>query len=168
MTASTSIAPHTLPRPFRNLAWSNLAAQSAEQISLAAVPMIAVLALGAGPGETGFLAAAQTLPFLLLSIPGGILADRMSRRMLMIIAEALRAVSLFALVVLALTGGLSIWSLAVLGFLGASGTVMFSVAGPALVPALVPRAALGAANGRLELARCQRREPTERRGPCAH
>ena len=33
------------------------------------------------------------------------------------------------------------------------GTVGFSVAAPALVPALVPRAALARANGRLELAR---------------
>jgi predicted MFS family arabinose efflux permease len=62
-------------------------------------------------------------------------------------------VSLLALVVLAATGSLSIWSLAVLGFLGASGTVTFSVAGPAIVPSLVPREALAIANGRLELAR---------------
>ena len=58
---------------------TNLAAQSAEQISLAAVPMVAVLALNAGPGEIGALDTAQTLPFLLLSIPAGVLADRWSR-----------------------------------------------------------------------------------------
>ena len=63
----------SLPRPFHRLAWSNLAAQSAEQLSLAAVPIVAVLALGAGPGEIGLLATAQTLPFLLLSIPLGLL-----------------------------------------------------------------------------------------------
>ena len=153
MSSSTRINEQPLPRPFLNLAWSNLAAQSAEQISLAAVPMIAVLALGAGPGETGLLAAAQTLPFLLLSIPSGILADRMSRRLLLILAEALRALALLGLVVLAATGLLSIAALAILGFLGASGTVMFSVAAPALVPSLVPRGALAAANGRIELSR---------------
>ena len=81
----------SLPRPFLNLAWSNLAAQSAEQLSLAAVPLVAVLALGAGPGEIGFLAAVQTLPFLLVSMPMGLLADRMSRRRLMVWAEGLRA-----------------------------------------------------------------------------
>ena len=42
------------------------------------VILLAVLALGAGPGEIGTLAAAQTLPFLLLSIPAGLLADRWS------------------------------------------------------------------------------------------
>jgi predicted MFS family arabinose efflux permease len=43
--------------------------------------------------------------------------------------------------------------LALLGLVGAIGTVGFSVAAPALVPALVPRDALARANGRLELAR---------------
>ena len=142
-----------LPRPFIALAWSNLAAQSAEQLSLAAVPLVAVLALGAGPGEIGMLAAVQTLPFLLLSIPLGLLADRVSRRRLMVIAEGLRALSLFALLGMVLSAQLSIAGLALLGFVGAVGTVGFSVAAPALVPALVPRELLARANGRLELAR---------------
>ena len=143
----------TLPRPFIALAWSNLAAQSAEQLSLAAVPLVAVLALGAGPGEIGTLAAVQTLPFLLLSIPLGLLADRFSRRRLMIAAEALRALSLVAMLAMVVAGQLSISWLAVLGFIGAVGTVGFSVAAPALVPALVAGDLLARANGRLELAR---------------
>ena len=142
-----------LPRSFAGLAWSNLAAQSAEQLSLAATPIVAVLALGAGPGEVGVLATAQTLPFLLLSIPFGLLADRTSRRRLMVWAETLRMLALLALFVAVGFTQLSITLLAVLGFLGAVGTVGFSVAAPALVPALVPREALGQANGRLELAR---------------
>ena len=142
-----------LPRSFTALAWSNLAAQSAEQLSLAAVPLVAVLALGAGPGAIGTLAAVQTLPFLLLSIPLGLLADRVSRRRLMVLAEALRALSLVALLAMAVSGHLSIVWLAVLGFIGAVGTVGFSVAAPALVPALVPRELLPRANARLELAR---------------
>lgn len=142
-----------LPKPFGNLAWSNLAAQSAEQLSLAAVPIVAVLALGSGPGDIGMLGVAQTLPFLLLAIPIGLLADRSSRRKLMIVAEALRALTLFGLLAATATDQLSIPLLAVLGFLGAVGTVGFSVAAPALVPALVPREQLAQANGRLELAR---------------
>ncbi|WP_088279194.1 MFS transporter [Ideonella sp. A 288] len=153
MPSPTPTPPVTLPRSFRGLAWANLAAQSAEQISLAAVPIVAVVALGAGPGDIGALATAQTLPFLLLSIPAGLLADRWSRRRLTIAAEALRALSLLALLMAATLGGLSIGLLAALGFIGAAGTVGFSVAAPAWVPALVPREALAAANGRLELAR---------------
>ena len=85
----------------------------------------------AGAGATGLLQAVMTLPFLPPSFPAGVLADRGSRRGLMALAEALRA----------------------LGFLGAAGTVAYSVAAPALIPALVPRADLARANGRIELAR---------------
>lgn len=142
-----------LPPIFQRLAGANLAAQSAEQISLAAVPLVAVLALNAGPGEIGALATAQTLPFLLLSIPLGLLADRVSKRRLMVVAEVLRTLAFVGLLIAALTGQLSLPLLAVLGFIGATGTVGFSVAAPALVPSLVPREQLAAANGRLELAR---------------
>ena len=138
---------------FPRLAWSNLAAQSAEQIGLAAAPLVAVLALGAGAGETGFLQTAATLPFLLLAIPAGVLADRMPRRRLMAAAEAVRALALVATLGLALSGRLTLALLALLAFVGACGTVAYSVAAPALVPALVPPAGLAAANARLELAR---------------
>ncbi len=142
-----------LPAAFNRLAWSNLAAQSADQIGLAAAPIVAVLALGAGAGETGLLQTAQTLPFLLLSFPAGVLADRTSRRRLMASAEALRVVSLIGILALAELHMLTLPLLALLSFVGASGTVAYSVAAPSLVPALVQREALAAANGRLELAR---------------
>ena len=145
----TSLHPRSLTR----LVGANLAAQSAEQLSLAAVPIVAVLALGAGPGEIGLLATAQTLPFLLLSIPLGLLADRTSRRTLMVVSEVLRALAFAGLLAAVLSGRLSLVVLGVLGFIGAIGTVGFSVAAPAILPALVPRDALARANGRLELAR---------------
>ena len=52
--------PQALSASFRRLAWSNLLAQSAEQLSLAAVPIVAVLLLKAGPGEIGLLASIQS------------------------------------------------------------------------------------------------------------
>ncbi|KAF1068797.1 MFS transporter [Variovorax sp.] len=146
----------TLPRPFLHLAHANLAAQSAEQLGLAAVPLVAVMAYGAGATETGLLAAVQTLPFLLLAMPLGLLADRMPRQRLMLSAEVLRALSLLLmLAVLAApwSARMGIAGMALLGFIGAIGTVAFSVAAPALVPELVPREALARANGRIELAR---------------
>jgi len=142
-----------LPRAFNRLAWSNLAAQSAEQVGLAAAPIVAVLTLGAGAGATGMLQTVQTLPFLLLAIPAGVLADRTSRRCLMTASEALRGLSLGGILVLGALGLLTLPLLAALGFLGACGTVAYSVTAPALVPALVEPTALAAANGRLELAR---------------
>ncbi len=142
-----------LPAKFKRLAWSNLAAQSAEQIGLAATPIVAVLALGAQEGATGALQTAQTLPFLLASIPAGVLVDRMSRARLMASAETLRVVSLLAVLALMMLGALTLPLLAALGFIGACGTVVYGVAAPALVPSLVERDALPAANGRIELAR---------------
>jgi predicted MFS family arabinose efflux permease len=142
-----------LPSVFRRLAWSNLAAQSAEQIGLAATPILAVIAFGGGAGETGVLQTAQTLPFVLFAIPAGVLADRLSRRTVMACAEAVRALSLAAVLALAALGLLNWPLLAALGFLGACGTVAFSATAPALVPSLVRSDALAAANARIELAR---------------
>lgn len=128
-------------------------AQSAEQLTLAAVPIVAVLLLQAGPGEIGIIAAVQSLPFLLLSIPLGLLADRMSRKRLMLMSEVLRVCALMVLIVAMLLERISVPLLACVGFLAAVGTVGFSVSAPSLVPALVGSQQLAQANGRLELAR---------------
>jgi predicted MFS family arabinose efflux permease len=150
MSTSPKIA---LPATFNRLAWSNLAAQSAEQIALAAAPIVAVLLLGVGEGRTGALQTALTLPFILFAIPAGLLADRMSRRFLMAGAEALRAAALAAILLLIWCGALNLPLLALLGFAAVCGTVVYSVAAPALVPSLVGPQALPAANARIELAR---------------
>ncbi len=145
--------PPRLPETFNRLAWSNLAAQSAEQIALAAAPIVAVLTLGVAEGQTGLLQTALTLPFVLFAIPAGLLADRISRRSLMAGAEALRAVALAAIVLLLALGALNLSLLALLGFAAVCGTVVYSVAAPALVPSLVSAELLPAANARIELAR---------------
>ena len=145
--------PPRLPDTFNRLAWSNLAAQSAEQIALAAAPIVAVLTMGVAEGRTGLLQTALTLPFVLFAIPAGVLADRISRRRLMAGAEALRAAALAAIVLLLTLGALDLPLLALLGFAAVCGTVVYSVAAPALVPSLVRPDLLPAANARIELAR---------------
>jgi predicted MFS family arabinose efflux permease len=148
-----SAVPALLPPSFNRLAWSNLAAQSAEQIAVAAAPIVTVLVLGGGAGETGLIQTALTLPFLFFAIPAGMLVDRMSRRSVMAYAEALRVISLIAILALAVLHLLTWPLLALLGLVGACGTVAYSVAAPSLVPALVPSRALAGANSRIELAR---------------
>jgi predicted MFS family arabinose efflux permease len=149
---STEKTP-ALPATFNRLAWSNLAAQSAEQIALAAAPIVAVLRLGVGEGQTGLLQTALTLPFILFAIPAGLLADRISRRWLMTSAEALRAASLTAILLLIAFNLLTLPLLGLAGFIAVCGTVAYSVAAPALVPSLVSPPLLPAANARIELAR---------------
>src|SRR3954447_21583534 len=134
--------PLRLPDTFNRLAWSNLAAQSAEQIALAAAPIVAVLTLGVAEGQTGLLQTALTLPFVLFAIPAGLLADRISRRSLMAGAEALRAVALLGILALIWFDLLTLPLLALLGFVAVCGTVAYSVAAPALVPSLVPPGSL--------------------------
>ena len=152
MSHETNLPPR-LPSTFNRLAWSNLAAQSAEQVALAAAPIVAVLLLGVGEGQTGLLQTALTLPFILFAIPAGLLADRMARRRLMAGAEALRAVALVAILVLIGLNLLTLPLLTLAGFAAVCGTVVYSVAAPALVPSLVPAQLLPAANARIELAR---------------
>jgi predicted MFS family arabinose efflux permease len=149
----TTIETPRLPPTFNRLAWSNLSAQSAEQIALAAAPIVAVLLLGVGEGKTGLLQTALTLPFILFAIPAGLLTDRISRRKLMAGAEALRAAALAAILLLIWLGALTLPLLALLGFVAVCGTVAYSVAAPALVPSLVSPQSLPAANARIELAR---------------
>jgi predicted MFS family arabinose efflux permease len=149
----SSDEPNRLPATFNRLAWSNLAAQSAEQIALAAAPIVAVLLLGVGEGQTGLLQTALTLPFILFAIPAGLLADRVSRRWVMVSSEVLRAAALAATLLLIWLGLLTLPLLSLLGFIAVCGTVAYSVAAPALVPSLVTPTQLPAANSRVELAR---------------
>jgi predicted MFS family arabinose efflux permease len=142
-----------LPRAFHRLAWSNLAAQSAEQIGLAATPIVAVYMLGAGAGQTGWLQTAQTLPFLILSVLLGVWSDQTSRKKLMACAEGLRCAALLVVLAAVVSKALSLPLLAMCGFIGACGTVAYNVAAPSLVTALVDRSAWATANGRTELAR---------------
>src|SRR6476660_3809091 len=143
----------SLPPTFNRLAWSNLAAQSAEQIALAAAPIVAVLLLGVGEGQTGLLQTALTLPFILFAIPAGLIADRVSRRFVMAGSEALRAAALAAILLLIWFNAVTLPLLSLLGFIAVCGTVAYSVAAPALVPSLVAAQQLPAANARIELAR---------------
>src|ERR1700710_3002421 len=135
-----------LPVTFNRLAWSNLAAQSAEQVALAAAPIVAVLLLGVGEGQTGLLQTALTLPFILFAIPAGLLADRISRRAVMARSEALRAAALLGILALVWSNLLTLPLLALLGLVAVCGTVAYSVAPPALVPSLVPPQSRPAAN----------------------
>lgn len=136
-----------------SLSNANLAAQFSEQMTLAVIPIVAVIALGASAEQTASLQAATTLPFLLLSLPAGVLADRYRRKPLMIATELLRALALLGLFALFRAHLLTLPALGMLGFAMATGTVVFGAAAPSLVAALIDPADLLTANRRLEIAR---------------
>ncbi|MDO9503283.1 MFS transporter [Falsiroseomonas sp.] len=137
-----------MPRP-HPLTLAFAALHGADQLALAALPLVAALWLGAGPGLTGALVAAQGAAWLLVALPAGVLADRLDRRRLLA-GGGLVAAAGFALA-LAFSRH-PLW-LGLAAFLGAAGVVAAALAAFALLPALVPRPGLPAANARLELGR---------------
>ena len=78
-----------------------------------ALPLIAVVELGATPTETGFLTAAGSLPLLVAGLYVGAWADRLARRRRWLIACELLAAAVLGAVALAFVSGhLAIWALA--------------------------------------------------------
>jgi MFS family permease len=127
------------------------AAQMADQLVLAALPLTAVLMLDAGPDLVGLLVAAHAAAWLAVSLPAGAVVDRSDRRRVLIVAQMLAAVAFTAAGGALLAGTLA--GLAAAVFAGAIGIVLFVLTTNAIMPAVVARAALAPANARLELAR---------------
>ena len=98
--------------------------------------------------NTNIVTAAATageLPSLILSLPGGVLADRLNRKVILIGAEIVTVVTLLVFVVLMATNQIEVWSLMVLTAIAG---IAFALAIPsrmAIVPNLVSRANM--ANG---------------------
>jgi MFS family permease len=90
---------------------------------------------------------------LVFLVVGGVVADWMERRRLMIAADLLRALCLAAVAVLALAGELALWHLALAVAVYAVGDALFLPAGRAVLPGLVAPGQLGQANALLAAVR---------------
>jgi MFS family permease len=134
-----------LPAPLRELAFRRFwTAQTVsylgDQVTVVALPLVAVLALGAGPGEMGLLAAAASAPSLLFSLHVGALVDRRGRRRATMIATDLARALLLASVPLAYwLGALTLAQLYAVAFLTGSLAVAFNLCANSLFAALVRR-----------------------------
>jgi Major Facilitator Superfamily len=118
------------------------------EVTLLALPLAAV-ALGAGPKEMGWLAAARFLPTLLLGLLAGTWVDRLPRRPLLILTDLGRGAVLAVVPVAALTGHLRLEVLYPVAFLASALAVLAEVAHAAYLPALVERERLVEANSGL-------------------
>ncbi|MEV4350323.1 MFS transporter [Actinoplanes sp. NPDC049596] len=111
-----------------------------DQVTLVAVPLVAVLVVGAGPAQMGFLTAAALLPNLFLSLPAGAWVDkRPGKRQIMIVADLARAVLLLAVPVLWWADALTLPLLAVVAFAVGTFSLLFEVAHASLFASLVRR-----------------------------
>ncbi len=125
--------------------------QTADQIALAALPVTAILVMGAGPGLVGALVAAQTAAWLLVSLPAGVVVDRLSKRRVLLTALALSLLGATGAVAAAALQNPVLLGIA--AFLAAAGTVTFVLVQIGLMPEIVATANLPRANARIELAR---------------
>ncbi|MDX3853468.1 MFS transporter [Streptomyces sp. AK02-01A] len=131
---------------FRALFTATSLSQFGTNIGYVAVPLIAVSALDAGPGQVGALATLSTIAFLLIGLPAGAWVDRMRHTRVLITADLARAV-LFASVPLAWwLDTLTLWQLYVVVVLNGCATVFFDVGSQSVLPKLVGRDGLVRAN----------------------
>jgi MFS family permease len=144
---SSSLAPD----PFQALWFGQTVSALGTQVSMVALPLIAVLALHAGPLELGILAALETLPYLVLSLPAGVVVDRVDHRATMIACDVGRAVTLFLAAAAIPLGILSIGLLYTIALAVGALSVFFNVACTSYLAAILPTERLVAGNQRLEV-----------------
>ena len=123
------------------------------QVSLLALPLVAVTLLGASPFEVALLGTIEFLPFILFSLPAGAWVDRLRRRPILIAGDLGRAAVLLSVPIAYLLDVLTIGQLYVVGFVAGTLTVLFDVAYQSYLPALVERDQLVDGNGKLEISR---------------
>jgi MFS family permease len=154
MTASLRRYAGLLREPdFRRLWLAQSVSQIGTQVTVLALPLVAILVVKASALEVAILGAVEFLPFLFFTLPAGAWVDRLSRRRVLITADIGRA-AILGLVPLAYAAGvLAMWQLYVVAFAAGILTVFFDVAYQAILPELVERDRLAEGNSRLEISR---------------
>lgn len=107
----------------------------------------AILRSGGGAGAVGTVLACASLPFVLLLLPAGVVADRLVRRRLAMAADLVRAAVLAVMTALLAAGLSSVWRLAVLAAIWGIARAFFTPTVTGMVPELVAPESLQAANG---------------------
>src|SRR3954468_15233173 len=150
MTTDRSLLRH---RDFRHLWAAETVSQVGTQVTLLALPVVAVTVLDATPLEMGVLSALETAAFLLIGLPAGAWVDRWRRKRVLMTADLVRAVVLATLPVAYLLDALSLGQLFAVAAVAGTATVFFDVAYQSYLPALIDRDLLVDGNGKLEASR---------------
>ena len=136
-------------RAFTRLWVAHVTSGAGTAITSVALPLTAVLLLGASPSQMGLLAAAGSLPNILFGLVAGVWVDRLPRRPILVWSDIGRALLLASVPAAALLGELTFLQLWLVSFAAGTLTVFFQIAAISLLPALVQKSALVDANGRL-------------------
>lgn len=97
----------------------------------------AVLGLGGSASEVGLVLACRMLPMIACLVAGGVVADRVSRRSVMVVADVVRLGSQGLMAALLIGGAAHVWTLAVLsGVTGAAIAAAGQVAATSVLVAI--------------------------------
>ncbi|WP_136517418.1 MULTISPECIES: MFS transporter [Cellulomonas] len=121
---------------------------AADGVLKTALPLVA-LRYTDSPAVVAGIALTLSLPWLLVSLPAGALADRWDRRRTMLVANAVRAGALLVLVLAPADEAASLGLLYVLAFTVGTAEVFHDTSGQSILPQVVGREHLDRANGRL-------------------
>jgi MFS family permease len=133
-------------RDFR-LLWAGLAVSLAGSGLWLVALAWQVISLGGGPAQLSLVTALYSVGLLAFVLVGGVAADRLSQRLVMLAADLVRAVVLLVLGLLSLSDNLEIWHLALGGVVIGAGESFFIPSYTAILPRLLPERELLAANG---------------------
>jgi predicted MFS family arabinose efflux permease len=136
---------------FRLLFWGQALSVVGDRITPVAIAF-AVLGLGSA-SDLGLVLAAGGVPFALFALAGGVWADHVGRRRVMLASDIVRVLSQTTTAVLLLTGSAEVWMLAVLAFVYGTAAAVFMPALIGLIPQTVSAARLQEANALLSLTR---------------
>ncbi len=140
-------------RDFLSLWGAETISQFGTQVSLLALPFVAIIVLEESAFKIAALTSVEFLPFLLFTLPAGVWVDRLRRKPILVLGNVGRAVALLSVPIVYWVGGLTIWQLYVVGFAVGVCTVFFDVAYQSYIPALVGREDVVEANSKLEISR---------------
>jgi len=125
---------------FRRYWGAHTVSMFGDQITLLALPLVAVLTLDASAAQMGYLTAFALAPNLLLALHAGAWVDRRGRRrQVMIAADIGRALLLLSVPLAYALGSLTFVHLLVVAFIVGSLSVLFGVSDASLFVSIVPR-----------------------------
>lgn len=111
------------------------------------VMVFQVLALDDSPLALSAVATGMSLGLFLFSILGGVVADRFSKRTIIIAVQGLTAAMMTGVAALSLTGSIELWHVGTASFVMGAGSAFFYPAYSAYLPQVLPPEQLLAANG---------------------
>ncbi|PZG28130.1 MFS transporter [Spongiactinospora gelatinilytica] len=106
-----------------------------------------VIALGGGAVDLSIVSTGTAVGMVATALLGGVVADRVPQRRILLVTETVLATAAVAIAVLALLGVVQIWHLAAVALIRGLGSGFYYPAYSAMLPSIVPASHLLAANG---------------------